>query len=109
MHSFRQCEIMQNKFGILGNYAYLCIREIKEDMKTIETTYIGKADTTVDTIQLTNGNIAYLHNKDGMTSLIPHLGDLLEFLKGDTTKRLGCFPTENAEEMIDGFEKIFSD
>lgn len=78
-------------------------------MKTINTTYIGKADTTVDTIQLKNGNVCYLYNKDGMTSLIPDLGSLLEFLKGDTSNRMGCFPTESAEEMIDGFEKIFSE
>ena len=81
----------------------------KQDMKTIETTYIGKADCTVDTIQLTNGNVCYLYNKDGMTSLISNLGNLLEFLKGDTSKRMGCFPTKNAEEMIDGFEKIFNE
>ena len=78
-------------------------------MKTINTTYIGKADTTVDTIQLTNGNVCYLYNKDGMTSLIPDLGSLLEVLNGDTTKRMGCFPTETAEDMIDGFEKIFNE
>lgn len=78
-------------------------------MRTIETTYVGKADTTVDTVQLTNGNICYLYHKDGMTSLIPNLGNLIEFLKGDTTRRMACFPTEEADEMMNGFEAIFSE
>lgn len=77
-------------------------------MRVLETTYIGKADTTVDTVRLDNGNICYLHDKDGMTSLIPSLSDLLNFLDGDTSARMACFPTENATEMIEGFEKIFA-
>lgn len=78
-------------------------------MKQIDTTYIAKADTTVDTVQLDNGNICYLYNKDGDTSLLPSLDDLLKFLNGDVSVRLGCLPTDEAEEMIKGFEKIFSD
>lgn len=78
-------------------------------MKQIDTTYIGRADVTVDTIQLENGNICYLYNKDGDTSLLPSLNALLKFLNGDVSVRLGCFPTDEAEEMIKGFEKIFND
>lgn len=76
-------------------------------MKTKCTTYIGKADTTVDTVQLENGNICYLHHKDGQTSLLPDLGALLNFLDGDTSARMACFPTETADEIVEGFEKIF--
>lgn len=78
-------------------------------MKTIETTYIGRADVTVDTIQLENGNICYLYNKDGDTSLLPHLDALLKFLDGDTSVRMGCFPTDEADEIIEGFERIFNE
>ena len=78
-------------------------------MKHIDTTYIAKADTTVDTIQLDNGKICYLYNKDGDTSLLPSLDALLKFLNGDVSVRMGCFPTEKADEMIEGFEKIFND
>ena len=77
-------------------------------MKTIDTAYI-KADTTVDTVQLENGNIVYLYNKDGDTSLLPNLSDLLNFLDGNTGVRMACFPTDEAWEMIEGFEKIFTE
>lgn len=76
-------------------------------MKTLETTYI-RADVTVDTIRLENGNVCYLYNKDGITSLLPSLNALLKFLDGDTSVRLGCFPTDVADKMIEGFEKIFN-
>ena len=77
-------------------------------MKQIDTTYIGRADVTVDTIQLANGKIAYLYNKDGETSLLPNLDSLFKFLEGDTSVRMGCFNTEDAEEIIEGFELIFN-
>lgn len=77
-------------------------------MKQLDTTYLKRADVTVDTIQLANGNVAYLYNKDGDTSLLPNLDSLFKFLEGDTSVRMGCFPTENAEEIIEGFELIFN-
>ena len=77
-------------------------------MKQLDTTYLNRADVTVDTIQLANGNVAYLYNKNGDTSLLPSLGSLFKFLEGDTSVRMGCFPTENAEEIIEGFELIFN-
>ena len=81
-------------------------------MRTLTTDYIGKADTSVDTIMLDNGNICYLYNKDGYTSVIPNLESLIKFLDGDTGVRLCCFESHSEaeiEEMISGFEKIFSE
>lgn len=77
-------------------------------MKTKETTYIGQAAASVDTVLLSSGKICYLHHKDGMTSLIPDLAHLLTFLDGDTGARLACFPTENADSLVEGFEKMFN-
>jgi len=81
----------------------------KDIMKTLATDYIGKADTTVDTVQLENGNIVYLYNKDGDTSLLPNLESLYNFLNGDTSVRMACIPTSEADEIIEGFEKLFSE
>lgn len=78
-------------------------------MKTLATDYIGKADTSVDTIMLENGHVAYLYNKNGDTSLLANLTDLIAFLNGNISARMGTFPTEHAEEMIEGFEKIFAE
>ena len=82
-------------------------RKTTRDMKSKGTTYIGKIDATVETVVLENGNVCYLHHKDGATSLLPNLESLLKFIDGDKSVRMGCFPTEIAVETMQGFEKIF--
>jgi hypothetical protein len=69
-------------------------------MTTIDTTYI-RADETVDTILMSDGQLIYVHHKNGYSSLFDSLASLLDFLNGDVTARWICVETDQLDSVLD--------
>ena len=78
-------------------------------MKTIRTEYVNKADETIETIQLENGNIIYAHTKNGYVSIIDGVMNLIRFMDGDVNARFTCLPMDiDLEKFLDGCVELFS-